>query len=285
MNRTMHSNHHPIVLTSLSFLLAIATRLGADGGTEPTDSTEKVHQFEGAIKQVNAAEKLVTVKNFWSSRTFALGEGCRVELEDQPSGGLADLQPGHRVEVSYVSHEGVRIAREIQQENLRYTGHIAALDATNRTLRVKSGLLDRVFTLAPDCEVIFRDGKPRTFAELKIGHRVTVKYLTPGDVKLARTIEQRSLEFTGGIEALDSRTDTVKAGGLMSSRTFRLADNCQIVVRGGTGGALKDLRIGDRVVFHYEEVDGVLIANRLELAADSEEPAVEKLSSRQTQRP
>jgi hypothetical protein len=87
------------------------------------------------------------------------------------------------------------------------------------------------------------------------------------------------------VDAIDARTDTVKAGSLTANRTFRLGADCQIVVKGATGGALKNLRIGDRVSFHYEEVDGVLIANRLELATGSEEPAVERLTSRKNQNP
>jgi Cu/Ag efflux protein CusF len=272
-----------IALLGLTLLLATASRLAADGGT--ATATGKIEQFEGTVKQVNATEKSITVKNFWVTRTFDLSDACRVTLEDSANGGLKELQPGHRVNVQFVNHDGVRIAREIDQENLTFTGHISSLDATNKTFRVKTGMIDRTFSVASDCKVILRDGKTRDFAELKIGHRVTVKYLNPDDVHLARTIEQKSLEYTGRVDAIDARTDTVKASSLVANRTFRLADNHQIIVAGAAGGELKNLRIGDRVTFHYENVDGVLVANRLELATAAEEPAVEQLSSRKTQSP
>lgn len=272
-------------LLSLSVLLMAATRLAADGGAETAGAPEKLSQFAGTVKQVNPGEQTITVKTFWGSRSFDLAEGCRVTLEEDSDGGLEDLKPGHRVTVGFVSHDGVRIAREISQENLEYTGHIAALNSTNRTVRVKSRVLDRVFTAAPDCRVVFRDGKQRDFSELKLGHRVTVNYLTPDEANLARSITQGSLEYSGRVEALDARTDTVKAASLAASRTFRLGDGCQIVVAGQTGGELKNLRIGDRVLFHYEDVAGVLVANRLELVAGSEEPAVEKVTRRTNQRP
>ena len=272
-----------IALAGLTLLFATNSRLVADGGT--ATATGKVDQFEGTVKQVNATDKTITVKNFWGTRTFDLSDACSVTLEDSPNGGLKALKPGHRVNVQFVNHAGVRIAREINQENLAFTGHISSLDATNKTFRVKAAMIDRNFSVAPDCKVIFRDGKSRDFTELKIGHRVTVKYLTPEDVHLARTIEQKSLEYAGRVDAIDARTDTVKAGSLVANRTFRLADNCQIIVAGQAGGELKNLRIGDRVTFHYEDVDGILVANRLELAVATEEPAVEKLSSRKTQSP
>lgn len=285
MKNAMNLKPRWTTLLGLSLLLAVAPRLVADGGAEAPAANARLSKFEGTVRQVNATEKTITVKNFWTARTFALGEDCRVSLEGSPDGGLKELQSGHRVTVRFVNHEGVRIAHEIRQENLEYTGHIAALNATNQTLRVKSGLRDRVFTLAPDCRVIFRDGKPRDFSELKVGHRVTVKYLTPDEVNLARSIEQRSLEYTGRVDAIDARTDTVKAGSLVANRTFRLADGCQIVVNDATGGGLKNLRIGDRVTFHYEDVNGVLVANRLELVATPEEPGGGQLTSRKTRTP
>lgn len=285
MRDNTKTNPSRTAVRGLSLLLMATTRLAADGGGEAGAAPEKASQLEGTVRQVNPAEKTVSVKNFWGTRTFDLADNCRVSLEESSGGGLRDLKPGHRVTVSYVSHDGVRIAREIKQENLEYTGHIAALDPTSRTLRVKSRGLDRVFSAGPDCPVIFRDGRSHDFAELKLGHRVTVIYLTPDKAHLARRINQGSLEFSGKVEALDAGTDTVKAGGLASSRTFRLGDGCQIVVAGQTGGELKNLRIGDRVLFHYEDVDGVLVANRLELVAGSEEPVVEQRTSRKSRSP
>lgn len=285
MRDNTKANPPRTAVLGLSLLLLATTQLAADGGGETGAAPDTASQFKGTVRQVHKVEKTVSVKNFWGTRTFALADDCRITLEESSGGALKDLEPGHRVTVDYVRHDGVRIAREIKQENLEYTGHIAALDPTNRTLRVKSRVLDRVFSAGPDCPVIFRDGRSHDFAELKLGHRVTVTYLTPDKAHLARRINQGSLEFSGKVEALDAGTDTVKAGGLASSRTFRLGDGCQIVVAGQPGGELKNLRIGDRVLFHYEDVDGVLVANRLELVAGSEEPAVEQMTSRKSRSP
>jgi len=285
MNRLTKRNRPWAILTGFSLLLATVAHLDAEGSTKPPAATGKLDEFEGTVKQVNPDERTITVKNFWSSRTFNLAGNCRVSFAEESGGGLEALQSGHRVTVQFANHDGVRIAHAILQENLEYTGHIAALNPTNRTLRVKSRVLDRVFTAAPDCRVVFRDGQARNFSELKIGHRVTINYLTPDDAHLARSIAQRSLEYSGRVEALDARTDTVKAGGLVAGRTFRLGDGCQIVIAGETGGDLKNLRIGDRVIFNYENIDGVFVANRLELVADSEEPAIERLTSRKTRSP
>jgi hypothetical protein len=186
-------------LQGLTLLFATTSRLAADGNLAASPSTAKLDRFEGTVREVNAADRTIAVKNFWTTRTFALGDACRVTLEDSPNGVLRELKPGQRVKIQFANHNGVRIAREINQEDLTFTGSIAALDSTNKTFRVKSGLTDRHFTAAQDCQVIFRDGKHHTFADLKIGHRVTVKYLTPGEVHLPVTSSRRASSTPAGL--------------------------------------------------------------------------------------
>jgi hypothetical protein len=49
----------------------------------------------------------------------------------------------------------------------------------------------------------------------------------------------------------------------MSEKKFNLADGCRIVVANKPDASLRDLRIGDKVEFSYEDADGVLVANRI----------------------
>ena len=69
--------------------------------------------------------------------------------------------------------------------------------------------------------------------------------------------------FKGTVVKVDDKDRTLKAEHFMADRRFHLADDCPIVVNGKPDGKLSDLRIGDTVMFNYENVDGVLVANRI----------------------
>jgi len=53
---------------------------------------------------------------------------------------------------------------------------------------------------------------------------------------------------------------------LFDTKTFNLADNCAIVIDGKTDGQLSDLKPDDKLVFSYDEINGVNVANRIALA-------------------
>lgn len=281
-------SHSTRSLTTLLLVagIALSHSLMADGGTESTHRTDAEREDRsGTLRTLNAAERTLRLKTFWKTRTYSLGEPCQVTMEDKPRATLADLQPGHEIRILYKEHDGVRVVTEIIQVDREFTGHVAEIDFTNRTFKVERGWTTREFNVLPDCKLVLRDGTKQPFTALEIGERVTVTYLTPDDTHLAQTIDQRSLEFEGRVEMLDARTGTVRAGSLLVDRTFRLGDDCQFVINGSLDGELADLRMGDQVTFHYENVDGVLIANRIELETAAEETGTARLSSRRSQSP
>jgi Cu/Ag efflux protein CusF len=249
------------------------------------NANDRIHHYTGILRNIDTVSQAVRVKAFWSSRVFDVGNSCQISLQDKPDASLDDLKPGQRVDVSYKDYDGVRVATSVKQENMTVTGPVMAMDTTNRTFRIKSGWTSKQFTASPNCKVILRDETKHPFKELQIGQRVTVKYLTPESGNLAQSIEQKSLEYDGSVEALDARSDTVRAGDLFSHRTFRLGDECQIVVNGNLGGELSDLRIGDHLTFHYEDVDGVLVANRIELDSAHASPRAAQLSKKDSPSP
>ena len=55
----------------------------------------------------------------------------------------------------------------------------------------------------------------------------------------------------------------MKAKSGFSSKKFNLADNCAIVINGKTDGRLGDLKPNDRLVFNYDEVNGINVVNRI----------------------
>lgn len=246
-------------------LLAALTGRAYSDNAPPT----KPHTFTGSVKLVDDNERSITVKGFLSTRRFNAGDHCDVSLEDKPDAALKDLQPGHRVEVQYLAHSGVNVASRITQKNATFTGHISAIDPTKRTLTVKGGVPRKAFVAGEDCKIIIREEKDHTLAGLKIGHKVTVRYTATEGCNLAHKIEQSSLTFAGTVEAIDATTGTLKAKQILSERRFTLAKDCQLIIDGRPNGKLSDLRIGDKLSFHYEDVDGVLVANRVEREASA----------------
>lgn len=279
----------PILLTALTICLSLAggsTVRATEGDAKPLpaseSSTNHLHKFSGTLRNVDPSSRALRVKTFLSSRVFEVGKSCKIYLEDKPDATIADLVPGQKVEVSYQDYDGVRVATSVEQQNQTLTGAVLAVDLNDRTFRVKDGWFSKQFNAGPDCRLILRDGSVHTFKDLEIGERVTVKYVTPESGNLAQEIKHKSLVYNGKVDALDARTDTIRAGDLLSEHTFRLGDDCQIVVNGKLGGELSDLRIGDHLNFHYENVDGVYVANRIELETGHEEPTSTRLSSKES---
>ncbi len=239
-------------------ILALTGRIYADDMT-----TAKEKSFKGTVMTVDEKERTIGVKGFWSTRTFEVGDHCKVSLEEKEDAALRDLRPGHRVQLQYLVRGGVKVASRIAQRDVTYTGHIDAMDTAHGTFTVKSAISRKTFVARDDCKFIVRDEKDQSLADLKIGHKVTVRYLTTRHANVARRVEQMSRMFAGTIEAIDADTQTLKAEQLLSKKKFKLANDCQIIVDGRTDGKLSDLRIGDKLSFDYEDVDGVLVANRI----------------------
>ncbi len=223
----------------------------------------KERTCRGTIAAVDVPDKTLAVKRFGFTRTLNIAGDCTVSFEDKPQGTLAELRPGQRVEVHYVKAQGVPVAQRIVQHNLTTTGYITALARADRTLTLKRGWLPHKFVLAENCPVAIKDNRPGSLEDLSIGHTVTVVYESQNGTRTARRIQQESDTFVGTVRAIDAETRTVKAERMMKERKFNLARGCKIVVNGKPTGSLRDLRIGDRVSFSYDDVDGVLVANRL----------------------
>jgi len=248
-----------MMVTGMAFNLICASPTKGD---EPAP-VQKDKNFKGTITAVDRKEKTVSARDFWGTKTFNVADNCKVSLEDQPVASLAELRSGQKVEIGYENAHGVLVADRIAQHNLVFTGYISAIDRVKRTLTVKHGTFTRDFAVAPDCAVVIKDNDTKTLDDLEVGHTVNVIYEMANDSPLARRIEQKSPTFVGTIKAIDAETRTVKAKDLLAEKTFHLADGCQIVTGGKPGGSLRDLRIGDRFAFTYEDTDGVLVANRI----------------------
>jgi Cu/Ag efflux protein CusF len=220
--------------------------------------------YTGTVSFVDPTEHVLRVKG-WTmlNKTFNFGDNCAFTQLDENPGTAGDLRAGEKVRVSYQDSHGVLIADRVAQQPMRSEGMVKAIDPTARTLTLHLRGLDKTFQIANDCNVLLRDDKSGKLADIQTGNHVTVTYETPDGMLTARQIAQTSIEFTGTLTAIDLGEKTLKAKAEFTSKKFNVADNCAIVINGKTDGRLSDLKPDEKLVFSYDEINGVNVVNRI----------------------
>jgi hypothetical protein len=67
----------------------------------------------------------------------------------------------------------------------------------------------------------------------------------------------------GTVDAVDMPARTLKAKDTLGEQKFTLGDNCRIISSGEKAGYFKDLKLGQKYRFTYENLNGVNILNRI----------------------
>jgi Cu/Ag efflux protein CusF len=238
--------------------------------------------YTGTVASVNPNGRTLEVKGILFSRKFNLGDNCAYMLWDQPAGVISDLRPGEKVRVSFQDANGVLVADRVKQEPMTDQGMVKAIDPAMHTLTLRSGWMNKTFQIPESCRVMLNGDKSGSLADVLPGYYVTVTYESPYDQRVAHQIVQKGTTLTGELTAVDLGNRTVKAKTLIDTKTFHLADNCAIVVNGKLDGKLSDLKLGDRMAFTYEDVNGVNIVNRIANAPAAQETAAASYSETMT---
>jgi len=244
-----------------------ALKSAADG-TVPTGVPNK--SYTGTVRAVDTQEHTLGLKGTFFTKTFNLGDNCTYTFVDKGADKVSDLRPGQRIKVVYQESHGVLVANRVSQEPVDCKGTVRAIDPVQRTITLHERGMDKTFQIAGDCEVVLRDDKTGALADIQAGNYVTVIYETPGDKPTAWVITQTSETFTGSLTAIDLDTKTVKAKSMFDTKKFTLGDNCAIVLNGKINGQLSDLKLNDKLVFSYDEINGVNVANRIAPARSSQ---------------
>jgi hypothetical protein len=256
-----------ILVTAFASLPVQGAEQSSEQNAASKSETLKQNSFSGTIKSVDTEKRRLEVMNFWTTKSFSLADHCRVRLEAKDAATVADLLPGHRVEVAFREVEGVRVASEVAQRDLQYEGKVVAIDTDQGTLRVKRGWMSREFKVPKVGMIVFSDGVRHPLNDLDIGQQVKVSYTTPEETHLAMRIDIQRLKFTGRIAVLDADKQLIDAGNLTASHTFQLSADCEFVIPGKSDGSIEDLKIGDQATFLYEDIDGVAVATKVILDA------------------
>lgn len=248
------------VLTAMA-----AFRASADQSAT-TATPEK--SYTGTVVSVDPHEQMLSVKAWLlSEKAFNLGDNCAYTLLDKNDGTINDLRPGEKVTVSYQDSHGVLIADRIEQRPMRFEGVVTAMDPAKHTLTLHRRGFDRQLEIAGSCTVVLRGGQSGAFTDIQPGDHVTVTYERPGGKLSAREIALTSSVFTGTLTAIDLGEKTLKASALFGSMKFNVADDCIFVINGKTDGHLSDLKPNDKLVFNYDEINGVNVVDRIAPAA------------------
>lgn len=238
-------------LTLATFPLSAAEQAGPD------------KTYTGTVTSVNPNERMLHVQGLMMSKDFNLGDSCAFMLPDKSSGTMSDLRPGEKITVNYQDAHGVLVADRVQQEPMSYEGFVKSIDPNAHTMTLHLRAENKTFALPDDCKIVLRNERSGAIADIQPGNYVTVTYETPNDQLVARQIAQTSEKFIGTVTAIDLNQKTVKAKATFETKKFNIADNCIIVLNGQLNGQLSDLKPNEKLVFNYDEVNGVNVVNRI----------------------
>lgn len=219
--------------------------------------------YIGTVKSIDPNERILHLQGPMWNRDFNIGSSCEFVLWNKSSGAINDLQPGEKVMVRYQDANGVRVADRIEQKMMRDEGTVKTIDPAAHKLTLRPPDSNRTFQLPDDCKIVLRNDHSGALADIQPGNHVTVTYETLHGQPIAREIAQTSATFTGTLTTIDPQNKTLKAKAALTTKTFKLGDDCAIVLNGKMDNQLSDLRPNDKLVFSYDEVNGVNIVNRI----------------------
>jgi hypothetical protein len=261
--KTTHSKAWVAVCTSFLTAVASSRSLADQPAATASGSTDHLKDYTGTVASVDPKEHVLKVKGWMLNKAFNLGDNCSFQQLDKPAAAPGDLRIGEKVTVSYQDAHGVLIASKVEQKPMSFEGMVKAIDTGNHTITLHQTAMDKQVDLPADCRVMLRDGRIGTLADVRVGNHVTVTYETPAGISTAREVAQTSIPYTGTLTAIDVNDRTIKAKSGFSTKKFSLADDCAIVINGRTDGKMEELKPNDKLLFHYDEVNGVNVVNRI----------------------
>lgn len=143
-----------------------------------------------------------------------------------------------------------------------YTGTVEAVHANEQMLRVKGWLLNKDFKIGNACTFALWDKSEGALAGLRAGERVTVSYQSSNGVLVADRVKQDMSIREGMVMAIGANLITVQDLGM--NRTYKIADDCNVVLRGNHSGFISDVQPGNRVTIIYDTPDNQATAVQIE---------------------
>ncbi len=137
---------------------------------------ERRLQEEGTVQAVDVKARTVTVKASTSRTTFHLADHGDVALRSGRAGTLADIKAGDKISLIYELPDHSPVAYHIQEEYLRFTGALNAVDLEARTAKASQLFNEKKFNFANGCEVRVPGKEHGQLSDLKLGRRYEFSY-------------------------------------------------------------------------------------------------------------
>ena len=254
-------------------LLICSLSLGARAGQQTTEKV-KDKTWDGTLSSVNLTDRSINGKSGWFSDSFRIGEDCVISTIGKDSASLSDLHPGEAVNVRYQSLGGVQVATRITEQARSCSGTIQSVDAKSMKLTMEQELFrtipeHKTVRIASECKVTLNNGDSGSIADLRPGDKITVKYDLRDGKAMAYGVREKTADVVGTLEAIDLPARTVKAEGRFREMPFDLANDCRIIANGSKEAQLKDLELGEKYRFTYEDLNGVSVLYRIAPAEET----------------
>lgn len=144
--------------------------------------------FEGYIRSIDPGSHKITVRHRMLDKDFRIADDCRVMLGDEKSGALGDLKVGHRVVLVYETPETGALMRQVTLDGKTFNGTLTAIDVNERTLKARTLLGSKKFSLARDCRIVIDGRTDSALRDLRIGDPVVLNYEDVNGVLVASRV-------------------------------------------------------------------------------------------------
>ena len=144
-----------------------------------------------------------------------------------------------------------------------YTGTVVSVDPKEHVLDVKWVVLSKKFNLGESCAYTFLGKGAGTAEDLRPGQKVRVSYQNAHGVLVADRVTQEAMRSEGTVKSVNLEKHTMTLHFRALDKTFRLADDCKVVLRDAKSGTLSDVQPGHHVTVTYETPNGTATARQI----------------------
>ena len=133
-------------------------------------------RHEGTVKSIDPQARTFTLNTGAVNREMQLAPDCTVMLRGDKPGTLADIKPGHHVQVTYDTPAGKALATQVAQTSDTFEGSLTAIDLNERTLKAASTFSSKKFNLSKDCSFVINGNLDGKLRDLKPGDKLVLSY-------------------------------------------------------------------------------------------------------------
>jgi hypothetical protein len=141
-------------------------------------------------------------------------------------------------------------------EGKQFTGNVNYVNGDERALTVKDLLRQKTFSLGNNCVITRWDNSSGTIKDLRPGQKVTIGYRDVHGVLAADRVDQNALRYHGTVKFIDPARNQLVLREWDGEKSFRLAEDCKVVLHNRENGPLASIQRGDHVTVVYETPSG-----------------------------